>query len=220
MLGLINRFVVPLQQALRIGETALFLRRRGSRQEEDLRFDLARIHRLRLWPESWLSIPERCRLALVEITYHPPVELLQGLALHSRVRAARRWILYKEQVAVDCAIQHGIAGRQVRMVADNLGNPAIAAIAVFLIGRITIPGLQQTPHIGRSIRPPAQLLPGRIDVLLQRLLGEDIARCISLLAPRRRPGGLLGKWGRIIWKGQRGCRSVGSDNGRPSLSRW
>src|SRR5260370_8798243 len=129
MLGLINRFVAPLQQALRIGETALFLRRSGSRQEEDLRLDLARIHRLRLWPESWLSIPERCRLDLVEVTYHHPVQLFQGLTLHSRVRAARRWILSQEQLALDCAIQHRIAARQVRLVADNLANPSIPPIA-------------------------------------------------------------------------------------------
>ena len=71
--GRINRFVAPLQHALRIGETALFLCRSGGRQEKDFRLDLAGIHRLRLWPEPRLPVPERCRFYLVEVTYHHPV---------------------------------------------------------------------------------------------------------------------------------------------------
>src|SRR5436305_10551002 len=70
--GRINSLVAPLQEALRVRERPLFFGLGSSGHEENLRFDLARIDRLGFRSVSWLLVPERCRLYLVQIKYDHP----------------------------------------------------------------------------------------------------------------------------------------------------
>src|SRR6266700_6683391 len=104
----INGLIAPLDKSLGIGEAAFFFCRGGCRQKEYLRLNRGWIDCVGMW--YWSSMPERCRLYLVEIAYHHPIQLFEGLALHRRMSTACRWILSKEQVALDFAVEHGVAG--------------------------------------------------------------------------------------------------------------
>src|SRR6266852_2843899 len=147
----VNRLVSPLYEALRIREASLFFCRSGSRQEENFRLDLARINRFCLRPKPWLLIPECRRFYFVEVAYHQPVQLFQSFALHTRIGATSSGVLTEEQVAAHLAIEHGVAGHQVRVISYDLWEPAITAITIFLVSSFTIPRLQQAPNIGRHV---------------------------------------------------------------------
>ena len=100
---------------------------------------------------NWSSMPECCRLYLVEIAYHHPIQLFEGLTLHRRMSTTCRWILSEDQVALDLAVEHGVTGGQVRVIANDLGQPAITDVAIFLIRSFAVPCMQQAANISRKI---------------------------------------------------------------------
>ena len=134
-----------MQEALRVRETALFFRRGSGRHEEHLGLDRAWIN----WLYSF--VPERRCLHLIEIAYHHPVHLRQRFALHACIRAPRGGVLTKEEVSTYLAIQHRIAGHEVRVIPGDLREPAVTAIALFLVSSFPIPCLEQTANVGREV---------------------------------------------------------------------
>ena len=81
--GRIDRFVVPLQQALRIGETAVFFRVRGGRKEEDFGRDIFGATSPRscsgeTFQNSAVSI-------IGQIAHHAPFQVAQTLTLQGRI---------------------------------------------------------------------------------------------------------------------------------------
>ena len=71
----IDGLVVPLDEALRVGERAVLLDVRGRREEEDLRRDLFRLQLAAF--DLWRVVPERSALDLDEVADDEPFELRQ-----------------------------------------------------------------------------------------------------------------------------------------------
>ena len=96
-----------------VGEAALFLHVRRGRQEEDLRFYPGRI--------GARPLPIGCRLDLVEVAHHHPVQVFQGGAVEAGIDATSRRILTHREVALHFVILHGNKHGQVRVVLNDFG---------------------------------------------------------------------------------------------------
>ena len=91
---------MPLQQALRVSEAAIFLGRRSRRHEKDFRLDRFRIGTFGIF------IPEARALDLEPISHHEPVEFAERRTIQSRVGSAASRILAKQKQAFDFAFGH------------------------------------------------------------------------------------------------------------------
>ena len=83
----LDRFVVPLQQALRVGEAAILFRVRCRREEENLGPDVFRADFAALNFRGFT--PELGRLDELEIADHQPIQLPQAFPLQRRHSSSR-----------------------------------------------------------------------------------------------------------------------------------
>ncbi len=148
-----DRFMMPLQQALRIGEAAFLFSVRCGREEEDFGsdvfgFDLAT-------PMLGRVFPELRRLDHRQIAHHAPFQIAHSLALHRGMRRTHRGILTHDEVALHCTIDHVDHRGHMRVVAGEAWQ-VIEAPAIRLLCGIAIPGLQERHDVLLRFAPPTR----------------------------------------------------------------
>jgi hypothetical protein len=142
---------MPLQQALRVGETAVFLDMSGSGQKKDFRWNLLRPELAAL--HLGRVIPEGRGLKLDHVTHHQPFQFGQSLALQSRIRGSHGGVLPHNKQAFHLAVHHFQEIALVRMVTGNARKPVESPI-IFLRRCFTVVGLQQTDDVLIEVPPP------------------------------------------------------------------
>ena len=90
---------------MRLGEGARLFHVSSSRHEEDLGADVLGLEFAVL--NLRRILPEGRSLDLLEVTYHKPLQRSQATALHTAVGLCHRWVLAKDNVALNLVLEHG-----------------------------------------------------------------------------------------------------------------
>ena len=169
VVGWVDRDVVPLQQALRVGERALLLRRRRGGDEEHLGLDLRRRRRVRI------VLPEHRALGLEPIDAHQPVELAHAGAVQDGVGRASGGVLAEQEVALDLAVGHPVEIGQLRVVVVDPRQERVGEVVV-LGRRVAVPGLEQAHRELLEVRPVAVGHPLVLAVVVEGLVLVVVGR--------------------------------------------
>src|SRR5258708_6369231 len=141
--------ITVLDEALRIGKTALFIHMCCRRKEDDLRRNPGRIN---AWP-----FPKSCRFNFVEVSYNHPVQLLQSGTVEASVHTACPRVLALREVTFHLPILHRDKHGQVRVILYDLGK-VVEGPVILLRGCIPVPRFHETHKVLRIVNPPACFL--------------------------------------------------------------
>ncbi len=165
-LDLVLRFAVrshgsvePLDPASCVGLRSVPLERSRRRNQEDLGLYLLRV-------DAGVAhlLPDRCRLALVEVVDHEEVQVPHRLAFESGVGSTHGGVLTHQPQAFHDAPVHLVEDRDVIVaILDPLVDriafelwQVVVREAVIRTGRIAPPGFQQAGGEGRGVLPIVQ----------------------------------------------------------------
>ena len=169
---------MPLQQTVGVGERALLLGVRGSREEEHLGADVLRSGLARLDFRSVL--PERRALDEGEVPHDEPVQLPQTHSLHPGVGRSDSGVLAQKEVALAPAGELFLDG-VVRAVRTGDPRQVVEAEVVALPGCVPPVRLEQADQIRLHVGPEPSLGRVGLDELPQVLVPvgvrhRDVAR--------------------------------------------
>ena len=105
----LHGFVVPLHQAVRVGEAALFLAHQRGGQKEHFRPDLPRVKLTVL--DLGRGIPECSRLVFEGVADDQPVQVRQTASYEPSVMSAHGRILAHQKQTVDLTVMDGLQHR-------------------------------------------------------------------------------------------------------------
>ena len=156
----LHRLVVPLQQTLRLGERAALFGVRGSRHQEHLRGDV--LGAQLATRDLGSVVPEGCRLGLLQVSNHQPIELGHRLAVHPAVGGADGGVLSQREEALHPTVEHP-ERRLIRGVIAGEAWQVVEAEVVLRSRSIAEPRLQEADRVLAHVAP----------VAAARCVGED-----------------------------------------------
>jgi hypothetical protein len=163
--GGIDPFVMPLDEALGVGEGPFLLRADRGGEEEDLGLDVARAEFA--FAHFGRVVPEGGGLDLVHVADDEPVELAERAAGQFRVLPADGRVLPHAEEAFHEAVAHRGDHPLEGVVVVDFWQQAVGVVVVGG-GGVAVPGFQQADHIGRDVVPDAGWQALAVEVGVER----------------------------------------------------
>ena len=189
--GRLDGLFAPLEQALGVGERPLLFDVRAA----GIRKTSVAMSSVFISPRSisGAAYQNDARLDLHQIAHDEPFHPRERLPLEPRVLRTHRRVLAHDEIAVHLVVAHPHDELEMRMVARQLGQPAVAEV-VFLRRALAVIRLEQADEVLRRVVPQA----GFLRVLLE-VAGEVVRLSAGAAASTGNPA---------AYRRASGCRST------------